>query len=452
MAALDYPDPYLVRPFTRPVTGTVTLPGSKSLTNRALALAALTRQTVTLTGALFSDDTRYMAQCLRELGLEVAENADKREITLTGAGGHWPEAQAELYVGNAGTAARFLTALLALRPGGTYRLDGSEAMRGRPMQGLLDALERIGAATFTFHGKAGHFPFTMQTQGLPGGELKVDARASSQILSALLQIAPLAQAPLTLELQGETVSRPFVEMTLALLRQFGVSAECDPQTGTYRFTPQACQCPWASFPIEPDATAASYFIALPRVTGGNVFLPGFGRIMLQGDRNFVEVMTALGLQRRYHGTTTEVVYPHRLEPALDVDFNAISDTFLTLAALTPLLKGPTRISGIAHTRHQETDRIHAMATELRRLGQQVQETEDSMTVTPDLERLRALCCEGPIVLETYEDHRVAMSFGILGCHDLMGNGKPWLALKDPGCCAKTFPDFFQVLERLRQES
>lgn len=390
-------------PFTRPVRGSVTLPGSKSITNRALILAALAKGTTTLHGALFSRDTRIMVAALQALGFAVKADEVALAITVTGRGGEIPAREASLGIGNAGTAARFLTAFVCLRPDGVYHFDGDEAMRRRPIGALLAALESQGARA-----SAPNFPFTLHTAGLPGGTVELDASESSQMLSALLMVAPHAKSPLTVKLKGEAGSKPFVMMTETMLGQFAA------QPADYR--------------IEGDASAASYFLALPLVTGGTLDLPNYGGT-LQGDMKFREVAGQIARDR--HG--------------LDRNFREFSDTFLTLAAIAPLLDGPTKISGIAHTRKQETDRVAGMARELKKLGQHVIETEDSLEIHP-----RPLVPD--VEIETYHDHRFAMSFGILGCHDLRKNGRPWLTIKDPGCCAKTFPAFFDLLAGLRAGS
>ena len=421
---MSLPDLLPIRPFTHPVRGEVTLPGSKSITNRALILAALSDGPVTLTNALFSRDTEIMAAALNQLGIAVATDAQARTMHVTGCGGKIPVASARLFVGNAGTAARFLTAFVCLRPGGSYHFDSDPAMYRRPIGPLLDALATQGAKA-----SARNFPFTLQTAGLAGGAVEIDASESSQLLSALLLIAPHARSPLTVKLQGGTVSKPFIAMTERMLRQFAER----PRT----------------YAIEGDASAASYFLVLPLVTRGQLALPGYSiATSLQGDVAFAPVLSQAGLavteMEDRPGADAWIVTgaPRR---GVTADFNAFSDTFLTLAAIAPLLTGPTKITGIAHTRKQETDRVAGMARELRKLGQDVVETEDSLTITP-----RPL--QSGVVIETYHDHRFAMSFGILGCHNLHGDGRPWLSIQDPACCAKTFPNFFELLESLRQRS
>lgn len=416
MSAL--PEKLPIVPFTRPACGRVALPGSKSITNRALILAALSDRTVTLRGALFSRDTRIMIAALRALGFAVEFDERALTITVTGQGGQIPAREARIDVGNAGTAARFLTAFVCLRPDGVYHLDGDEAMRRRPIGALLDALASQGARA-----DSRSFPFTLRTAGLPGGEVALDASESSQMLSALLMVAPHARTPLTVKLTSEAGSKPFVEMTEAMVQQF-------------RPAP-------AVYEIECDASAASYYLALPLVTGGAVELPGLKlEGSLQGDVRFAGALREVGLQ--LSGDTASCARGSARR-GLTASFRQFSDTFLTLAAIAPLLDGPTRISGIAHTRKQETDRVAGAANELRRLGQHVIEEEDSLEIHP-----RPLV--RGVEIETYHDHRFAMSFGILGCHDLLGNGQPWLTIKDPACCAKTFPAFFDLLARVHAAS
>ncbi|MDR3228734.1 MAG: 3-phosphoshikimate 1-carboxyvinyltransferase [Puniceicoccales bacterium] len=480
------PDPLPIRPFSRTARLSVTLPGSKSITNRALVLAALAAGTTTLRGALFSRDTRIMVAALRELGFSVECAEAAREITVGGRGGEIPNARASLHVGNAGTAARFLTAMLALRRGGEYALDGDDAMRRRPMDGLLRALEPLGATATAPDGSlAKSFPFTLRTAGLRGGEILADASASSQILSALLLVAPLAPAPLRIRLAGKTVSEPFVEMTLRLMSQFGAPP---PETSPTPSTPDAAttfafrgnanyHSPAYAYDIEPDATAASYFLALPLAAPVSVLVRGLRENSLQGDTAFAKILRKIGLDIRTvaDGFLAEKppapsASPRATPPAsapasppvhaaVAHDFNAVSDTFLTLAALAPLLPEPLSIRGVAHARRQETDRLLAVAVELERLGQRVEPSAAALradpsigdlTIFPDLAAMRRLSSAAPLPVRTYEDHRMAMSFAILGTHDLHGDGRPWLAIEDPACCGKTFPDFFDVLAGLQQ--
>lgn len=447
------PDPLPIHPFTRPVTGEVALPGSKSLTNRALILAALSDRDVTLEDPLHSRDTRLMVEALRALGFTIELQSGTGAIRVEGLAGDIPRATATLDVGNSGTSARFLTALLCLRSGGRYRLEGDAAMRERPMAGLTDVLTRWGGARFTFHDRAGHLPFTVETRGLAGGVGQLDASASSQILSAVLMVAPYADEDVTLHLRGDKVRQPYIAMTLGLMRQFGQRCEADTETQTYRVEsgnpyPEAP----ATYVVEPDASAASYFLALPLAVPGQIVLRHLGAACLQGDIAFADVVSAAGVALNRQPGSWEAGSRQPGGRGLQHDFYAISDTFMTLAAVSPLLTGSTTLSGIAHTRHQESDRPAAMATELRKLGQRVEETEDRLVVHPDPQALQEIAHDRITEIDTYEDHRIAMSFGILGCADVRGDGKPWLAIRDPACCGKTFPDFFQRLEQLRQQS
>lgn len=441
---MSLPDLLPIQPFTRPARGEVDLPGSKSLTNRALLLAALCDKPVTLTGALFSEDTHLMAEALRKLGVAVDADDKAATVRVSGQASAFNTPRADLFVGLAGTAARFLTALCAAAPAGIYRIDGVPQMRKRPMRPLIEALRALGA-TIRCTGEEGFFPVEIEAAGLAGGPVSIDARESSQLLSALLMVAPLARKPVEVTLAGG-VRWPFVRMTAKLMEQFGQPPL--EQTGETSFSISNAK-PYAlsgvTYAIEPDATAASYFLALPLVAGGALALPNL-HAGLQGDGQFMEVLYRAGLKASATGNHLSVRRdPDRKLTGLTQNFSEFSDTFLTLAAISPLLEGPTQISGIAHTRKQETDRVAGMARELRRLGQDVVETEDSLTITPRPLR------QGETI-ETYGDHRFAMSFGILGCHDLRGDGQPWLTIKNPACCAKTFPHFFELLETLRQKS
>lgn len=440
-------DPYPIAPFRRPVAGAVELPGSKSLTNRALILAALAEGETILTGVLFSRDTEILLRALDQLGIRARVDPAAHTVTVQGGGGQWPVAEASIDVGNAGTAARFLTALLALHPEGRYALDGDPAMRERPMAALLDVLAAQGTH-FAFGGEPGHFPFSLESGGLAGGSASIDARASSQFVSALLLAAPYARAPL--HLATDRLRPAFVRITTEMMAAFGVGTT-QREDGTLVVGGGAGYRSPGTFAIEPDVTAASYFLALPLVVGGSVHLPGLSAAPLQGDAAFAEVVTALGARLGRHPNGWEVSAEAGPRPGLERDFRHFSDTFLTLAAVAPLLEGPTVISGIEHTRAQETDRVAAMARELRKTGCTVEETEGSLRIVPDrvalLERARA-----GIEIETYEDHRIAMSFAILGCADLREDHRPWLSIRDPLCCRKTFPDFFARLAALHAAS
>jgi 3-phosphoshikimate 1-carboxyvinyltransferase len=441
------PDLLPIQPFTRPVQGEVSVPGSKSLTNRALLLAALCDRPVVLQGALFSEDTHLMVEALRKLGFRIEGDAGSEELRVSAQNRGFEVTSADLFVGLAGTAARFLTALCAAAPRGVYRLDGVEQMRKRPMKGLIDALRALGA-DIRCTGVEGFFPIEIRARGLKGGPVQIDARESSQMLSALLMAAPLAHHPVEIEIVGG-VRWPFVQMTTRLMEHFGQAPVERVSTDRIRVAVgHRYSLPGEVYTIEPDASAASYYVALPLAVGGSLLLKGLRGAGqgLQGDTQFAEVMKRVGarIEQRSGGIQVDFA-PADRRVGVDQDFSEFSDTFLTLAALSPLLNGPTKITGIAHTRKQETDRVAGMARELVKLGQLVVEREDALEIQP-----RPL--KTGQIIETYRDHRFAMSFGILGSHDLLKNGRSWLTVKDPSCCAKTFPNFFELLETVRKRS
>jgi 3-phosphoshikimate 1-carboxyvinyltransferase len=438
-------DPLPIQPFTRPARGEVVVPGSKSITNRVLLLAALCDNPVVIEGALFSDDTGLMVEALGRLGIRIEPDETRSTITVHGWGGVLPAGEAVLDVGLAGTAARFLTALCAGARRGRFRIAGTPQMHLRPMKGLIDALRSLGADIRCLDGD-GFLPIEVEGRGLRGGAVAIDASESSQMLSALLMVAPLAGEE-TLVTLAKHVREPFVEMTIQLMRQFGVGCSSQADSlgariavprGSYRFSRP-------SFTVEPDASSAGYFAALPLVCGGSVSLPGVRKESLQGDTRFIELLAEAGLSLTHESGTFVAKFEGKKGRGIDRSFEEFSDTFLTFAAIAPLLEGPTRITGIGHSRLQESDRVAGMARELRKLGQDVAEEDDSLTIVP-----RPLLTHQTI--ETYGDHRFAMSFAVLGSRDLLGNGQPWLKIRDPGCCAKTFPGFFDALDRLRASS
>ena len=422
--------PQAITPLIGPVDATVSVPGSKSLTNRALCLAALASGTSTLHNALFSDDTHYFGAALQALGLKVRQDSDQATISVDGRGGMLPKPEADLFVGLAGTAARFLTALLALGSG-CYTVDGAPRMRERPMEELLSALAAQGAR-ISADTQPVRMPFTICGRGLAGGELQVSGVRSSQPISALLMVAPLARAATTLAIEGKLVSEPFVAMTVQLMRRFGAGVA---ENGRRFSIPAGQRYRAQDLMIEPDATSASYFFAAAAVTGGRVRVPGLGRDSLQGDLAFLDVLAQMGCRVELDAAGVSVQGPSALT-GVDVDLAAISDTAPTLAAIAPFASGPVTIRGIGHTRLQETDRVHAMATELRRLGVPVEEGEGSLRIEPAAPR--------GATIETYDDHRIAMAFAVTGLRT------PGISIADPGCTAKTFPDFFARFAKLTE--
>ena len=450
--------PLAILPFKSPLSGILLLPGSKSITNRALIIAALCDGTVTLKGALFSRDTLIMIEALRQLGFEIFANQEDSVIKIKGKAGAIPNKTASINVGNAGTAARFITAFLALQKEGNYSLDGDPQMRDRPMKGLIDALSELGSATFTFLEKPFHFPFQMQTHGLQSKYAQVDAFASSQILSALLLTLPACKQ--AIQINCPNVRTAYVQVTEQIKSYFGILESAMTEEGSFKIHNNTYQTPKDSiFLVEPDLSAASYFFALAVLHGGSLSIKNIPAKPIQGDTAFAELLISHALQITPQKDQWDV---HRSvdssikKEVADFNFNLFSDTFLTYAAIAPLLNDETTIRGIKHTRLQETDRVSAMATELKKLGQTVIESDDSLKILSNknalIEKAKAARAkEKTLEIETYEDHRFAMSFAILGTYDLLGDGQAWLSIKDPECCGKTFPDFFHTLESFRHD-
>ena len=420
--------PREIVPLAAPPDAVVPIPGSKSLTNRALIIASLAQGTTRLSNALFSDDTVVMVDALRRLGFDVDVDAEGPQIVVHGLGGRIPAASADLFVGNAGTAARFLTAMVALGRG-RYRLDGSARMRERPIHDLLDALTALGATASSTNGCP---PVIVDARGLRGGRASVRGTISSQFISAMLMVAPYAAADVDLTVDGRLVGAPYVDMTVAVMREFGARIE---RGDLHRFrVPGGQQYQARDYAVEPDASSAAYFFAAAAISGGRVRVPGLSAASLQGDARIVDLFERMGCAVERADAYLEVRGGRTLQ-GVDVDLGAISDQTMTLAALAPFANGPTRIRGVAHIRHQESDRLAATATELRRLGQDVEEFDDGLKIVPRPVR--------PAVIETYGDHRIAMAFAITGLR------APGVAIADPECVAKTFPDFFERLETLR---
>jgi 3-phosphoshikimate 1-carboxyvinyltransferase len=428
-AMTHYPSELTVSPLSSPPAGfRICVPGSKSLTNRALIVAALASGDSTLTGALDSDDTRVMVESLRRLGIGIDHDAATATIRVAGCGGRIPAREADLFIANSGTSLRFLTAMAALGRG-TYRLDGTPRMRERPAADLLEALNRLGADARSDAG-TGCPPLTVRADGLEGGYVSVRGDVSSQFLSGLLMALPYARAATTVEVVGELVSKPYVDMTLAVMRAFGLN----PANHKYRqLNVEPGRYTRRKYAIEPDASAASYFFAAAAITGGTVTVEGLGPDSLQGDLAFVDVLEHMGCAvERRAGHTTVTGGPLR---GVDVDMNAISDTVMTLAVVALFADGLTRIRNVAHIRHKETDRLAALTNELRKLGATVEEQPDGLLIIPP-PTIR------PARIATYDDHRMAMSFALAG---LRATG---ITILDPGCVAKTYPGFWDDLTRL----
>jgi 3-phosphoshikimate 1-carboxyvinyltransferase len=418
-------------PAAAPIRGRIRPPGSKSITNRALVCAALAKGTSTLTGALDGEDTRVMIDSLGRLGIRIESRDAGKTLIVHGCGGKIPATSAELFVGNSGTTIRFLTAVCALGHG-TYRLDGVERMRERPIGDLLEALNQLGA-NCRGEQRAGFPPVKVLARGLRGGRVTVRADISSQFLSGLLMAAPYAEGDVTVEISGEVVSQPYVGMTLAIMGAFQAAVACTLDSWEYRIVAPK---PYAAreYQIEPDASAASYFWAAAAITGGSVTVEGVTR--LQGDVDFVQCLEQMGCYVKF--APDGVAVSGRARNGIDVNMNAISDTVQTLAAVALFADRSTTIRGVAHIRHKETDRIGDLARELRKFGATVDELPDGLKITPPADIRQRLA----VMVETYNDHRMAMSLALPGLI------LPGVTILNPACTAKTYPNFFDDLARL----
>jgi 3-phosphoshikimate 1-carboxyvinyltransferase len=414
-------------PLERPPDATIRVPGSKSVTNRALIIAALADGNSRIVNPLFSDDSFWLMDALVRLGIDVHADGERGEVYVSGQSGEIYASGVDLFVGNAGTVARFLPPFLALGRG-PFTVDGVPRMRERPVADLVDGMRQLGAEV-EYAGEDGRFPLMIKGGGIPGGKARVSASKSSQFISGLLMAAPYAQAPVTLHPVGRK-EWPYVGITVALMRAFGV--EVDEANG--RFTVAPALYSSRAYEVEPDASGASYFMAAAAVTGGRVRIPGLGASSPQGDLRFAGVLRDMGCRVEIASDFVEVQGPDHLR-GVEVDMNAFSDTMITLSAIAPFAEGPTTIKNVGHTRLQESDRLSAVATELTRLGVKTQTTSSSIRIIP--KNIRSG------VVRTYGDHRMAMAFAITG---LVASG---IRIRDPGCVTKTFPGYFGALESLR---
>ena len=418
-----------IQPISKAVDATIQVPGSKSYTNRALLVAAMANGVSTLTGALFSDDTHYMSASLRKLGVEIDADEKRATFVVHGNAGEIPTSSAELYIGNSGTTSRSLTAYVSLGHG-RFVIDGDPPMRhGRPIADLLDALRKLGVSARTQF-ENGHLPVIIEADGLAGGETQLDVSKSSQFLTALLLIAPYAKTGIEIEVLGNR-TMPYIDITRSVMAAFGVQIISEDYKlfrieGGQQYQPQV-------YNIEPDASNASYFFAAAALTGGRVTVEHLNLDSAQGDLEFLYILEQMGCQTTVSATGITVTGPRQLK-GIDVDMRKISDTSLTLAAIAPFADRKVTIRNIEHTRWQETDRIHAMVTELRKLGVPVIEHQDGLEISPAPIK--------PAAIDTYEDHRVAMAFSLVG---LKASG---IRINDPECVSKTFPDYFKVLQSL----
>jgi 3-phosphoshikimate 1-carboxyvinyltransferase len=421
--------------------GTVRLPGSKSISNRTLLLAALAEGTTEIRELLASDDTHVMLMALQKLGVRWEQAGVSQDYTVHGAGGVFPVHQADLFMGNAGTAIRPLTAALAVT-GGDYTLHGVARMHERPIGDLVDALNTVGAR-IAYTGEVGYPPLHIQRGQIHAQRMAVRGNVSSQFLTALLMAAPLMARDhaITIDVVGELISKPYIEITLNLMRRFGVGVQRDDWRSFTVAAGERYTSPGVIH-VEGDASSASYFLAAGAIAGGPVRVEGVGRDSIQGDLRFVEALEQMGAQITMGENWVEARSGCVLK-AIDADFNHIPDAAMTIAVAALFADGPSTLRNIGSWRVKETDRLSAMATELRKLGAVVEEGADSLRITPPAEIL-------PATIDTYDDHRMAMCFSLAA---LTGAARPGsrVRINDPKCVAKTFPDYFEAFASITRD-
>ena len=436
-------DPLAIPVCPHPIVGSIRPPGSKSITNRALVCAALARGESLLTGVLDSQDTRVMAAGLAALGIGVIADWSRGEVRVAGAGGTVPAAEATLDCAASGTTIRFLSAVCAIGHG-TYRLDGTPRMRKRPIGDLLEALQSLGVDA-SAESPGGCPPVVIRSRGLQGGAASVRGSTSSQFASGLAMVAPCTSHGMQIQFAGTLVSLPYLDMTRRVMEAFG--ADCSPEGDRgWRIAPSGYQ--GRDYAIEPDASAASYFLAAAAITGGSVRVEGLSRRSMQGDVGFADALGRMGCTVAWNeGPEESITVTGRAVRGIDIDMNAISDTVPTLAVVALFADGPTTIRNVAHIRDKETDRIGDLTCELRRLGATVEEHADGFTIAP----VAHTGAESPgpggaglhgATVKTYDDHRMAMSLALVGLR------VPGVLVADPTCVGKTFPDYWDRLDAI----
>lgn len=412
----------------------VNVPGSKSITNRALLFATLADGNSTLNGVLFSDDSRHFLECVSELGFDVRIDEEKCIVDIKGLGGRIPKQEAHINVGSAGTAARFLAATLGVSEG-VYHLDSSQQMKKRPMGPLIESIKNLGCVV-EFLEEDNHFPFILKSHGFGKSEISINIDSSSQFLSALMIASVLAPDSFTINVNGSH-GMAYIEMTAKMMKQFGVKCNkvCDENGNISFITEKEQSYKGHVYDIEPDASGAAYFYAMSPLLGIRVCVPGIHFDSLQGDVEFIHILEKMGC----HAKDSEkgiILYPPEdgIIKGIEIDMSACSDQAITLAAIAPFADGPTRITGIGHIRLQESDRLSAIAAELTKMGIRVEEKQDEITIHPGM--------PAPALVKTYDDHRMAMGFSLIGLR------AEKIVIDDPMCCRKTFENYFDKLDEV----
>jgi len=434
---------YKVPSVNKPISGMVQVPGSKSITNRGLLLAALSKGTTTLTGVLFSDDSRHFLDSIIALGFNIDINEAAKEVTIQGLDGKIPVTEGQINVGSAGTASRFLTAMLAFSEG-VYTINCSEQMKKRPMKPLFNALVTLGAS-FKYLEDEGHLPVVVTGNKGHCGTVELDISKSTQFLSALLMVGPMAKDGLQIKITSQKTKGAYIGITKKMIRQFGSCIDYKDKTYQvpychYRLThnnntSRSNQI----YNIEPDMSAASYFFALATLTGGTICVLDTNKSSMQGDLKFLDVLENLGSRVTETADGIQVKGPiHGKYPGIHVDMNDFSDQTMTLAALAPYATSPTYISNVSHIKGQECDRMTGIINELTKAGIMCQADGNNIEIQP-----------GPLqatTIETYQDHRFAMAFTLLGLRSEN------IKINNPMCCKKTFENYFQVLTKLLESN
>ncbi len=421
---------YEVPTIEGPLHFSVVVPGSKSITNRALLIAGLCDRTMRLNNVLFSEDSRNFMDCLNRLGFNTEIDEKAKEVKVAGKNGVIPNLRANINVGSAGTAARFLTAFLAVSQG-EYQVEASPQMAVRPMRPLIAALKSLGAQ-FDFLGQPDCLPFRIKGAGSPDGSVLLEANISSQFLSAMLIVGCLGNTGLEIEVLGELAAKPYIEMTIRMMNDFGVKVE---NNDFRKFKVPAQRYVGHDYQIEPDVSNACYFWAMAVLTGGYALVKGVSLDSLQGDMQFLKILKEFGgLVGEIDGGIYVEGPPEGKFQGIEVNLGATPDQTMTLAALAPYALSPTVIRNIGLIRFHESNRIAAIINELKRVGVQAEEIEDGIVIHPGKPHSAEI--------ETYNDHRMAMAFA------LMGLRTPGIKIKNPGCTGKTFEDYFEIFDRI----
>lgn len=418
-----------ISPAESPLTGKIRVPGSKSFTNRALIVAALARGESLISGVLRSDDSYWCLQALRSLGVNASIEGD--QAVIQGVAGVWPNRYADLFIGAAGTIARFLPGAIAAGRGGQYRIDGIQQLRRRPLLPLIKGLTALGAK-ISAQGDAGGLPLVIEGTGLVGGKVQIPGDVSSQFLSGLLLASPLAWQQVEIFVEKGLVQPEYVGITVQLMRQFGAQVEHDGQFRTFKVSPGGYTAQRLS--LEADASTACYFLTAAALTQGTVRVTNVGYSSLQPDARFIDVLERMGCRCEKQKDYLEVIGPKVIKGGFTIDMKPMSDQAITIAALAPFADAPIRVTNVAHIRHHESDRISVITSALRRLGIKVVEEEDGFTVYPGRPQ--------GAVLDPHDDHRQAMTYALLALR------VPGIKIMDPGCVSKTCPTFYEQLQKL----